>query len=212
MLPICRTSTLFSGVGGSAVEQLQRMLQIAHILGSPILRCVLGSNADRHTRDATAGAHPGNGRDLPGGAASCPGIGHHHCRREPCRGAAETGTQGSDRGVGSHPSRGMSGFSLCTGNHDDSAPRVLNRLEPEFWGAYPDIPAAEFARFIELVREGQPCLGRALTVARGEIPGGGHGRAGGPTAHRFGAQRTILPKRHCTMGKGYTEAVGALGA
>lgn len=47
MLSICPTSNIFSGERGTAVEQLQQMLQIAGILGSHIVRCVLGSNADR---------------------------------------------------------------------------------------------------------------------------------------------------------------------
>jgi sugar phosphate isomerase/epimerase len=49
MMSICPTSTTFSSTRGTAVEQVQEMLQVAHILGSPVLRCVLGANADRHT-------------------------------------------------------------------------------------------------------------------------------------------------------------------
>lgn len=47
---ICPTSTTFKGERGTAVEQLSEMLTIASILGSPAVRCYLGSNADRHTR------------------------------------------------------------------------------------------------------------------------------------------------------------------
>src|SRR5688572_10578359 len=46
---ICPTSTSFSNKQGSAVAQVRQMLQVAYLLGSPILRCFLGSNADRHT-------------------------------------------------------------------------------------------------------------------------------------------------------------------
>lgn len=46
---ICETSTRFPAERGSATEQLQTMLRVAERLGSPILRCLLGSNADRHT-------------------------------------------------------------------------------------------------------------------------------------------------------------------
>ena len=46
---ICPTSTSFSNGRGSAVEQVRQMLQVAHLLGSPILRCFLGSSADRRT-------------------------------------------------------------------------------------------------------------------------------------------------------------------
>jgi len=49
MLSICPTSTIFSDEQGTAVEQVCQMLHIAHVLGSPILRCVLGNRADRHT-------------------------------------------------------------------------------------------------------------------------------------------------------------------
>jgi hypothetical protein len=44
------------------------------------------------------------------------------------------------------------------------APRVINYLEPEFWEAYPDTPAAEFAQFVKLAREGKPFMGAKLTV------------------------------------------------
>lgn len=46
---ICETSTRFPAERGSATEQLQTMLRVANVFGSPILRCLLGSNADRHT-------------------------------------------------------------------------------------------------------------------------------------------------------------------
>lgn len=49
-------------------------------------------------------------------------------------------------------------------------PRVLNYLEPEFWEAYPDTPASEFARFVKLVREGLPFMGPMLTAPWGDIP------------------------------------------
>lgn len=46
---ICPTSTTFSAERGSAVEQVQQMLMVANLLGSRILRCFLGANADRQT-------------------------------------------------------------------------------------------------------------------------------------------------------------------
>ena len=49
-------------------------------------------------------------------------------------------------------------------------PRVLPYLEPAFWTAYPDTPAAEFARFIRLVQEGQPFMGPMLIVEWGDVP------------------------------------------
>ena len=50
MTSICESSTSFHPERGSAVEQARQMLGIAHRLGSPIMRCVLGGNADRHTQ------------------------------------------------------------------------------------------------------------------------------------------------------------------
>ena len=47
MLSICPTSALFKKSEGTAEEQLTRMIQAARTVGSPIVRCVLGSGADR---------------------------------------------------------------------------------------------------------------------------------------------------------------------
>ena len=49
MMSICPTATIFDPAKGTAVEQTTRMLHVANALGSAVLRCVLGSNADRHT-------------------------------------------------------------------------------------------------------------------------------------------------------------------
>lgn len=46
---ICETSPAFRRERGSAVEQLTMGLHAAHLLGSPVLRCLLGSDADRRT-------------------------------------------------------------------------------------------------------------------------------------------------------------------
>lgn len=47
MRSICPTSKLFDSKQGTAEEQLSRMIDAAHIIGSPIVRCVLGSMDDR---------------------------------------------------------------------------------------------------------------------------------------------------------------------
>ena len=47
MLSICPTSTLFNKSQGTAEEQLTRMVGAARTVGSRIVRCVLGSAADR---------------------------------------------------------------------------------------------------------------------------------------------------------------------
>jgi sugar phosphate isomerase/epimerase len=44
---ICPTSTRFNKEEGSASEQLLRMFRVAKILGSPFVRCYLGSSRDR---------------------------------------------------------------------------------------------------------------------------------------------------------------------
>ena len=47
MRSICPTSTLFDPAVGTAEEQLSRMVDAAKIMRSPLVRCVLGSQADR---------------------------------------------------------------------------------------------------------------------------------------------------------------------
>ncbi len=49
MLSICPTSKMFKPEQGTAEQQLSRMIDSAHIVGSHIVRCVLGSADDRHT-------------------------------------------------------------------------------------------------------------------------------------------------------------------
>lgn len=48
MLSICPTSTMFNKAQGTAEEQLLRMVAAARTVGSRIVRCVLGSSADRN--------------------------------------------------------------------------------------------------------------------------------------------------------------------
>jgi sugar phosphate isomerase/epimerase len=236
MLSICPTSTIFSGEQGTAVEQVCQMLHIAHALGSPILRCVLGSNADRHTElpleahiEATVGTcravrdlalelgitlaienHGGDlqGRELkalieeagPDYVGACidsgnalwvaespfvtlehlaPYVVTSHVRDtavwEHPRGAAVQWMAMGDGTVGIEEwarllqeKCGACAFTLeiITGR----PPRILNYLEPEFWEAYQDTPAVEFAQFLKLVREGQPFMGPMLTTGGSEIP------------------------------------------
>ena len=47
MKSICPTSTMFDKTQGTAEEQLGKMIQSAKIIGSPIVRCVLGSANER---------------------------------------------------------------------------------------------------------------------------------------------------------------------
>jgi len=47
-------------------------------------------------------------------------------------------------------------------------PTILPYLEPEFWKAFPKANAAEFARFLALVKKGQPFMGRMIIA---DVPG-----------------------------------------
>src|SRR3954454_15899962 len=47
MLSICPGSGIFDASKGSAAEQIAAMLPAARILGSPVVRCVLGTLDDR---------------------------------------------------------------------------------------------------------------------------------------------------------------------
>jgi hypothetical protein len=45
-----------------------------------------------------------------------------------------------------------------------SPPKVLDYLEPGYWEAYPDMPAAEFVEFLKLVEAGQAPTGTMVTA------------------------------------------------
>ena len=49
-------------------------------------------------------------------------------------------------------------------------PRVLPYLETDYWTVYPDLPAAEFAQFLQLVAQGEPYTAPVLTANWGELP------------------------------------------
>lgn len=227
---ICPTSTTFKGERGSAVEQLKEMLHIADLLGSPAVRCFLGSNADRRTElplaahientIATCRAlrnqaldlgikialenHAGDlqGRELrqlietagpeyvgavidsgnPVWVAESPFVTLEqlapyvvmaHIRDSVvCPHPAGAVAQWVAMGDGSIDiSAWARRFqALCPDVHftleiiTSIAPRVLNYLEAEFWAVYPDTPAREFARFLQLVRTGWPNLAPVLTA------------------------------------------------
>jgi 3-oxoisoapionate decarboxylase len=50
------------------------------------------------------------------------------------------------------------------------APKVLNYLEPEYWEVYPDLPAGEFAQFLQLVHRGSPYTQPVLTASWADLP------------------------------------------
>jgi sugar phosphate isomerase/epimerase len=230
---ICPTSNTFSDARGSAVDQLKEMLHIAQVLGSPVVRCFLGSNADRHSElpleahientVATCKAvrsmamdmgikiavenHAGDmqARELKGlieaagpeyvGACIDPGnacwvsespfvtlehlapyVVTSHARDTAVwshpRGAAVQwvamgdGTVGIDKWAEEYKLKCPNApftMEIITGG----PARVLNYMEPEYWKAYPNTPAAEFARWEKHVREGQPFMGPMITVRGG---------------------------------------------
>lgn len=49
-------------------------------------------------------------------------------------------------------------------------PEVLPYLEPDFWKAFPKMPAAEFARFVALAKNGRPFMGNMLIAGTGKQP------------------------------------------
>ena len=237
MLSICPTAAIFDASQGTAVEQTTRLLHIASALGSPILRCVLGSNADRHSKlpleahmqatVETCKAVRGLAMDLgiklalenhagdmlgwelrqlieqagPEYVGACidsgnpvwvgedpmvtlehvaPYVATSHVRDSAVaphpQGAAVQWVAMGDGNVGIDawveryqalcPNAPLS-LEIITGG----TPKVLNYFEDEYWAAYPQARASEFARFERLVRRGQPYVGTTVTVARGaEVP------------------------------------------
>ncbi len=230
MLSICPTASNFSGERGTAVEQLQEMLGIAQILGSRIVRCVLGTNADRRgaipleahvaaaietcraVRDRALDLgivlaienHAGDmlGRELrtlieragPDYVGACIDAGNPLWVGESpfvtLRQLAPyvVTSHVRDTAVWSHPSGaavqwvalgdGTVGIEDWTAEFQGrcphvpysleiitgAPPRVLNYLEPSYWDAYPDMPAAEFVEFLKLVHAGQAPTDPMLTA------------------------------------------------
>ena len=51
-----------------------------------------------------------------------------------------------------------------------SPPRVLPYLEEDYWKAFPDMPAADFARFLKLVRNGHPFRKSMIISSGADLP------------------------------------------
>jgi len=234
MLSLCPTSTVFAKERGTAAQQLQQMLHVADWVGSPLVRCVLGTGADRRTavplkthiegtietcravRDLAMDLgikiaiedHGGDlqGRELralieeagPEYVGACIDSGNpiwtvespfvtlehlapyvitSHVRDtaiwEHPRGAAVQwvamgdGTIGIDEWARQFQEKCKDAsftLEIITGG----PPSVVSYLEPEFWEAYPDTPASEFARFVKLAKKGQPFMGPGLTTEGGQ--------------------------------------------
>jgi sugar phosphate isomerase/epimerase len=63
------------------------------------------------------------------------------------------------------PKAGMQ-LEIITGR----PPQVLPYLEPEFWKAFPNARASEFARFVALAKKGRPFRGRMVVAEPGVRP------------------------------------------
>ena len=74
-----------------------------------------------------------------------------------------------------------------------SPPRVLPYLEADFWDAFPNVKAAEFARFERLARNGLPFMGTMVMVGRGEEIPPEYGEAQ-KAQQRFDLERSV---RYC---------------
>lgn len=221
MLSICPTSGIFDPSAGAADEQLARMIDAAVLLGSPLVRCVVGNALDRRTpggitphmdaalnvlrrvrsRATDAGVkiavenHSGDmqarelrmlveaaGTDLAGvcidsGNASW-AVEDPHLTLETLAPYVLTSHM-RDSAVWNSPDGAVAQWTLMgEGNVDleqyirsyvERCPgravslelimhrqRIFDYREPEFWSAYRDTPAWEFARFLSRAERGAP--------------------------------------------------------
>ncbi len=227
---ICPTSNRFDASRGTAEEQVREMLYVAEILGSGILRCYLGSNADRSSElpldahvEATIATcravrsqamdlgikiaienHAGDlqGHELaalieaagPEYVGACIDAGNPLWVAESPFVTLEhlapyvVTSHVRDSAVWSHPKGaavqwmamgdGTIGIETWARDFIDRCPessftleiisgipvRVLGYFEPEFWLAYGSARANEFARFVNLVRDGHAPLVPQLVV------------------------------------------------
>ncbi len=231
MYSCCPTSTSFSERRGTAVEQLSTMLHVAEVLGSPVMRTLLGSNADRRTETPlathvanTIGAlqavrdqamdlgikiavenHAGDllGYELkalveaagPEFVGVCIDSGNPLWMGEsPYVTLAHLApyvvmSHIRDTAVSPHPQGAVVQWVAMGDGSTDIArwsklyqeqcpntnftleiitslpPKVLNYLQPEYWNAYGELPAAEFAQFLQLVHTGTPYTQPLLTAS-----------------------------------------------
>ena len=232
---ICPTSASFRPAGGDAVTQTRRMLHVASVLGSPVLRCVLGGSADRRSETpldahieatiATCKAVRGQAMDLgiklaienhagdmqawelvglieeagPEYVGACIDTGNPLWVHEDPQVTLDhlapyvVTSHIRDSVVWAHP-RGAAFQWVAMGDGNvgiadwaerfqvlcpDSTfaleiitgrpPRLLTYMEEEYWEAFPNARASEYARFERLVRRGLPFLG-TMVMTEGASP------------------------------------------
>jgi len=235
MYSCCTTSTSFSDRRGSAVEQLSTMLHVADVLGSPVMRTLLGSNADRRTETPLA-THVANtiralqavrdqamdlgikiavenhagdllGYELkalveeagPEFVGVCIDSGNPLWMGEsPYVTLAHLApyvvmSHIRDTAISAHPQGAVVQWVAMGDGSTDIArwsnyyqeqcpntnftleiitslpPKVLNYLESDYWHAYGELPAAEFAQFLQLVQHGTPYTEPLLTASWGDL-------------------------------------------
>ncbi len=236
MYSCCPTSTSFSDRRGTAVEQVSTMLHVAEVLGSPVMRTLLGSNADRRTEISLA-THVANtvstlqavrdqamdlgikiavenhagdllGYELkalveaagPEFVGVCIDSGNPLWMGEsPYVTLAHLApyvvmSHIRDTAVSPHPQGAVVQWVAMGDGSTDIArwsklyqeqcpatnftleiitslpPKVLNYLDDSYWTAYPELPAAEFAQFLQMVHNGTPYTQPLLTANWGNMP------------------------------------------
>ena len=231
MYSCCATSTSFSDRRGTAVEQLSTMLHVADVLGSKVMRTLLGSNADRHTeiplathiantiealqavRDQAMDLgikvavenHAGDllGRELkalveaagPDFVGVCIDSGNPLWMGESPYVTLEhlapyvVMSHIRDSAIWPHPQGAVVQWVAMGDGTTDIArwsklyqeqcpntnftleiitslpPKVLAYLEQSYWDVYSELPAAEFAQFLQLVHGGMPHTQPLLTAS-----------------------------------------------
>ncbi|MGD0499151.1 MAG: TIM barrel protein [Bryobacteraceae bacterium] len=231
---ICPSSSSFNKAAGDPVEQVRKGLQVAHAVGSKVMRCFLGANRDRLGPIPVEGHientvkllkalrpealdlqvkfaienHAGDllarelktlvteaGTDFVGvnlDTGNPVWVAEDPLMTMEVLGPYALTTHMRDSVVYEHP-RGavVQWVVLGDGSVDFKAimecyrrvcpkvtfqlevitgdgPRIMPYFEPEFWKPYPNMLAADFARFVELAKKGHPLLGPMLIGGRGQ--------------------------------------------
>jgi sugar phosphate isomerase/epimerase len=222
---ICPSSTAYNRQEGEAAEYLTRGLRVAKAVGATVMRCYMGTRADRHTALPIEGHIENTIRVLRSVRAQALDLGvriavENHAgdmqAREVRTLIEESGkdfvgsnldtgnplwvvedpfvtleilgpyvltTHIRDSAIFEHP-RGAAAQWVALGdgsldfvrfmdryrkmcpaaamqleNITGRPPEVLPYLEPDFWKAFPKMPAWELARFLSLAKSGRPFMG-----------------------------------------------------
>jgi hypothetical protein len=191
MRSICPTASAFEAAAGTAQEQLGRMIDAAKIIKSPIVRCVLGTQADRR---GPIEKHIDSGNAVwtiedPHLTLEtlAPYVLTSHVRDSYVFNSSQgTAVQWCRMGEGNV---GMEDYlrkyvELCPGKAVSlevivvNSPRMFNYRDPQAWEIFRTTPAWEFARFLALCDRGTP---RPLPPPAPAGQRGGGGSQGQPS-------------------------------